>query len=163
MQLLLRPAPRHDDFAHRAFNSSLEDQWRIDNNHAGGIPSPLRVGEFLRAGNDMRVDDGVEGLEELRVGEYQWAQLPAVNAATGIENPFSKSLDDFLIGGLARFNDLVPQAVGVDDVRAQFLEMPRCGAFSGRDATGQAESRSRVGDRQIAPPWCCGLIQTTGS
>ncbi len=55
-------------------------------------------------------------------------ELLPVDAAAGIEDLFPEAIEDFLISGAAGLDQLVPDAVGVDDVRAQVLESiaPRC-------------------------------------
>ena len=100
--------------------------------------------KFLHAADDARVDDGVEQLELLGIGKYCGAEFLPVNVAAGIEDIFPEALQDFLIGGAAGFDDLVSNAVGVDDVRAQLLEVLRHGAFSAGDASGEAEGESEV-------------------
>ena len=104
----------------------------------------LLGGEFLHARDDARMDDGVEPAQLLRVGKHLGAELLPVDAAAGIEDLFPEVLEDFLISGVAGLDQLVPDAVGVDDVRAQVLEVSRHGAFSAGDASGEAKGKSEV-------------------
>jgi hypothetical protein len=80
----------------------------------------------------------------LRVGKHLGAELCPVDAAAGIEDLFPEALNDFLISGAPGLNQIVPDAVSINDVRAQVLEVPRHGAFSAGDASGEAKGKSKV-------------------
>ena len=49
----------------------------------------------------------------LRISEYDAAKLCAVHFAVRVQDVFVKNGDDFVVGGLAGFQQLVAQRVGV--------------------------------------------------
>ena len=88
-------------------------------------------------------------MQLLRVGKHHGAEFFPVDVAAGIEDLIPKAFEDFLIGGAAGLDQLVPDAVGVDDVRAQVLEVSRHGAFSAGDASGEAKGKSEAPKSEV--------------
>src|SRR5207249_10488701 len=71
------------------------------------------------------------------------AELCAVHAAGCIYDRITEFLDDFIVGGLAWFDELVRQPVRVENREAHFAEHGGNGAFA---EIGRASCRERVED-----------------
>src|ERR1017187_3173355 len=103
--------------------------------------------QLLRARDDARMDDGVKRTELVRFGKHHRTEFLPVNTAVGIENLLAEVVDDFLIGSAAGFNRLMPNAVSIDDVRAEILKVSRHSALSACDAP-----RKSKGDHGVRSP-----------
>src|SRR6266478_204895 len=69
---------------------------------------------------DARVHDGVEAVQLRKVREDHRAEFCAVNAAGRIGDRGPKFLDDFGVGSLAGFDELVREGVRVKHCKAHF-------------------------------------------
>lgn len=87
---------------------------------------------------NTRVRNGVEFQAKRGVGEYFLAERGAVQAAAFVEDLGAKGLDDFVERGLAGFDDLARDLVGVDDVDAEFAEHGCDGGFAAGDSAGKS-------------------------
>jgi hypothetical protein len=131
------------------FNESadarLKNQRGVYNHHSMGILSLMLGRQLLRTRDDARMDDGVERAELLR--SRQTPLGPSFFRSMrppGSRNLLPEVVEDFPISRAAGLNRLVPDAVSVDDVRAEVLEVSRHGALSAGDAPRKSKGRLRV-------------------
>ena len=104
------------------------------------ISGTLPFTEFSQHGFfDARVQDGVEFFELGAIGENETGQFAAMDAAAIWRQRGAKFLENFLVGGLARFHKLVTHGVGIENREAQFAQHRGYGAFAGGDSAGESE------------------------
>ena len=141
LQLLFRPRPGHHKAVQILLVAGFHQQRSFDKCHvARAVARPLV--QLLKDGCfHARVNDGVQPIELLAIGEHDSGQLGAVDAATFVKDGWSELPDDFVVCGLAGLDQCVGERVGIENGEAHFAEYCGDGAFAAGDAAGKTESK----------------------
>ncbi len=107
VELLLRLAPGDDKAVEIFMNAGFDEEGGFNEGgiaHALALPIvELTQDDF----GDARMDDGVEAGEAGAIVENDGAEFCAVNAAIRGEDGGPKFAEDFVVGGLAGFDEFV--------------------------------------------------------
>src|SRR5690606_12420170 len=95
--------------------------------------------QLRHARADLGVDDPVEDLELLGIGEDDRAEPRPVEGAVGPQHLVAERLDDLGEPGGARLDDLACDLVGVDHDRAALGEPAGHLALAGTDSAGETD------------------------
>jgi hypothetical protein len=101
--------------------------------------APSVVDELVAQTLDLRMHDGIEGLELLAVRENPLAELAAVDQPVGRGHSFTPPLDDRMIGGHADVHGLAREDVRIDHRCTPAAEQLRYGGFSAGDVAGEPD------------------------
>jgi hypothetical protein len=149
VELLLRLAPGDDKTIQILVNAGFDEEGGFNKGsiaHALALPIvELTQDDFGDAG----MDDGVEAVEAGAIVENDDAEFCAVNAAIRGEDGGTKFAEDFVVGGLAGFDEFVGEGVGIENGEAEFAEHGGYSAFAAGDASGKAESEHFL----VSAPW----------
>src|SRR5438132_2618475 len=140
LELLLRRAPGVHQPIELLVNAGFDEQRGFDESRIVNAASPPCLELAENNFGDSRVHDGVEAIELGLIREDNRAKLCAVHAPRRIDDRTTKFLNDSIVGGLAGFDELVRQPVGVQNREAHFAEHGGDGAFAAGDAAGEAKS-----------------------
>jgi hypothetical protein len=140
VELLLRLAPGDDKTVQIFVNAGFDEEGGFNEGgiaHALALPIvELTQDDF----GDARMDDGVEAVETGAIVENDGAEFCAVNAPIRGEDGGTKFAEDFVVGGLAGFDEFVGEGVGIENGEAEFAKHSGYGAFAAGDAAGKAKS-----------------------
>ena len=112
----------HDDPVHAGRSPDLEEQRHVPDDHTLELLFLQRAEEALLAGAHGGVDDGLEPLAPLRVGEDDGAQALPVEIAVVLDHLAAELGHDGSEGGLTRGDRLAREQIGVDHLAAEVGE-----------------------------------------
>jgi hypothetical protein len=140
LELLLRLAPGNHEAMQFFVNAGFDKESGLDKSSVACASSfpffELAEDDFC----DARMDDGVEAVEPGAIGEDHGAKLRPIHAPIGGDHSLAEFLEDLVVGGLARFDELVGERVGIKDGEAHFAKHSGDGTLAAGNAAGEAES-----------------------
>ncbi len=116
----------------------LEEEWDVAHNDP--VAALDRFGDELAAhALDFRMDDRVELLELIGVGEHELAERGTVESTVGSEHRVTPSLHDAPITRRADFHRTPREDVGIDDRRAALRQHLRDGRLAAGDVASKPD------------------------
>src|SRR5947208_1542897 len=127
--LLLRAAPGDYEPVELSVHPGLDKQSRFNDccvTRAFALPFLEPAGDSL---GDPRVDDGIETIEPRAIREDKRPKLGAVHTSLAVGNRNAEFAENFFVGGLARFDELVSKRIRIKYGKTQFAEHGRDSAL----------------------------------
>ena len=128
--------------------SELEQLDRFDDDDALFRPPDQQV-DGVR---DQRVDDRLEFLQGVRIGEGNLGHAAAVDLSLLVQDPIAEGLQHQVVAGGALGHGAMGQGIGVDAVGAKVLEHLAHDALARGDVAGQTDDVLTLPSAQGAPP-----------
>jgi len=138
LDLLFLVCVDHDDPIHVPVISCLNEKGGVKNDDGIRLPALKMV--YLRGKSikDPGVKAAVQPRPFLRIVEYEFAQLSAVDAAVRQQDIFAEVVEHLATGLLFGFEQLMYDPVGIYEMDAEVFEYPRNKAFPASYAACQS-------------------------
>jgi hypothetical protein len=85
------------------------------------------------------MNNGIQFLKAA-LAKRNFGQARAIKPAIGVDDLWPEVADNFFVNRLAGFHEGAAQRVGLSDLRAQFAQHGRNGAFAAAQAAGKSDS-----------------------
>jgi len=122
-------------------DAGFDEQRRFDEDGVADAAAPPDLELAKDDFGDARVHDGVEAVQLGTIREDHGTEFRPIDAAGRIGDRRPKFLEDFGVGRLAGFDQLVGKGICIKHCKPHFAEHGGNGAFAAGDAAGEAESK----------------------
>src|SRR5579885_726549 len=138
LELLLGTAPDNHEAVELLVISGFDQESGFNENRIADAFALPFVHFTMKGLFDAGMNDDVQASQLGGIRKHLGAKLAAVDAAPCAEDSRTKFAEDFVIRGLARLNEVMRQAVRVDQAEAQFAKYGGDSTLAARDAPGKA-------------------------